>query len=426
MQFTYTNIAPRALTCQHKGSTYLAMPRVAVKPSRAVSELLRTRREELGLTLREVEKKTAEAGELIPFPSLARVEQGRADPGVRRLHLLLRLYQVPPQLVSDVVELEDLAGELPRTQDARRLYDDGLDHWRRGELGKGIAHLVALQKLLKDRPKERLFRQKATVSLAIMASSLGKHHLALDLVGKLLLEPPEESLLTSVLVQAGTCWHRLGSCEAALAFLERAEKHLEPHSHRERAWVLHEKASTLTTPGRCAEATETLDRAIAAYRKAEDPYGESRALAVRARILLKQGDTPSALEATRQARLHAERHGFTRLRILRRIDEAHARLLLGDAAQSVSLLRGALAEAVTEGDRHGEFHAHHGLWKAHTALGQKDQAAFELGAARHYVRFVDEASDEAQEIRSHASSEHSRKRQMPRRGGTTLRASGSS
>jgi len=375
------------------------MPRVALKPSRAVSELLRTRRQELGLTLREVEKKTAEAGELIPFPSLARVEQGRADPGVRRLHLLLRLYQVPPQLVSDMVEIEDLAGTLPRTQDAKRLYDEGLSHWKRGELGKGIAHLIALQKLLRDKPRERLFRQKATISLAIMASSLGKHHLSLDLLGKLLREPPEESLLTSVLVQAGGCWNRLGSGEAALAFLERAEKHLKPGSHQERAWVFHEKASTFTALGRFKEAAETLERALAAYRKAEEPYGESRALAVRARILLQQGDTRAALHATRQARRHAERQGFTRLGILRRIDEAHAHLLLGDAAESISLLRGALAEAVTDGDRHGEFHAHHGLWKAHTALGQKDQAAFELGSARHYVRFVDDASDEAREVR---------------------------
>ncbi len=246
-------------------STPLAMPRVALKPSRAVAELLRTKRQELGLTLREVEKKTAEAGELIPFPSLARVEQGRADPGVKRLHLLLRLYQVPSQLVSDVVELEDLAGILPTSRDAKRLYDEGLRHWKRGEQGRGIAHLIALQRLLKDNPKERLFRQETTVSLAIMAGSLGNYHLSLDLIGKLLREPPEESLLASVLVQAAVCWHRLGSGEAALAFLERAEKHLEPHAHKERAWVFHEKASTLTTLGRYAEAAETLKRVIAAH-----------------------------------------------------------------------------------------------------------------------------------------------------------------
>lgn len=378
----------------------VAMPHVALKPSRAVAELLRTKRKERGWSLREIEKKTAEAGELIPFPSLSKLEQGQLEPGVRRLHVLLKIYEVPYQLVSDLVELEGIAGELPKGQEPKALYEEGLRLWKSGDSRKAIAYLIALQKLLKDKPQDRLLRQKAMVSFAIMAGSVGKYYLAFEIIGKLLREPPEPSLLVSVLVQAGVCWHRLGSCEAALAFLDRAERHLPSHAHQERAWVLHEKASTFATFGCFQEAADALRPAITAYRKAGDSYGEGAALAVQARIHLKQGDGQAALTATRQARSHAERHRFTRLKILRRIDEGLAVLMLGNMDQSVSVLRAALAEALTEGDRHAEFHAHHGLWKAYTALGQGDQATFELGAAVHYVRFVDEASEEAREVRA--------------------------
>lgn len=379
------------------------MARVALKPSRAVADLLRSKREQLGLSLRQIEKKTEEAGEIIPFPTLAKVEQGRVDPGVRRLQLLLRIYRVPFQLVSDLVELENFAGKLPRASSAKELFDEGIALWKAGDGRKAVACLIALQKQLQDEPENTHFRQKAMISFAVMAASLGKYHLSQELVGKLLLEGPQPDLLVSVLVQAGVCWDRLGSGEAALAFLERAHKHVGPNDHRERGWVLHQKASTLAKLGEFREATLTLRQALSAYRKADDAYGECKALTVHARILGKQGDARGALEACRRARAHAEAHGFTRLRVLRTIDEGQALLALGDAAGSVALFRAALAEAVNAEDRVAEFHAHHGLWKAYAALDQLEQAAFELRAARHYLRFVHERSEETEEVRAQES-----------------------
>lgn len=376
------------------------MGRVALKPSQAVAELLRSKREDLGLSLREIEKRTAEAGELIPFPTLAKVEQGKVDPGVRRLHLLLKLYKVPLQVVSDLVELEDFAGKLPKHQDGKKLYEEGLQLWKSGETRKGLACLIALQKLSKDAPRERAFRQKAVLSFAIMASSLGKYHLSLELVGNLLLERPEGELLVSAFVQAGRCWNHLGAPEVGLAFLERAEKLCGSDASNERGFVLHQKASTLATMGDYAAASDALSRAIAAYRKAGDAYGESRCFGVKFRILDLEGNHRAALRAAREGIAHAQRNDFTRIRTLRKIDEGRVWLALGDGERSIETLRAALAEAVTDGDRHAEFHVHHGLWKVYSALGQRDQAAFELGAARHYLRFIDETSDEVAEIRA--------------------------
>ncbi len=76
------------------------MGTVAVRTSPSVSRLLRRKREELGLSLRAVEQKLAEQGERFPASTLSRIEQGKLDPGVRRLHQLLRLYKIPPHLVA--------------------------------------------------------------------------------------------------------------------------------------------------------------------------------------------------------------------------------------------------------------------------------------------------------------------------------------
>ena len=82
------------------------------------------------------------------------------------------------------------------------------------------------------------------------------------------------------------------------------------------------------------------------------------------------------------------------------IDEAHALVQLGQGEEALKVLRETLSEAVLAQDRHAEFHAHHGLWKAYSALGQEKQAEFELAAARHYLAFLEEASEEAAEVRA--------------------------
>ena len=66
-----------------------------MKPAVSVGRLLRRKRKDLRLTLREVSERMAERGDRIHVSTLVRVEQGKLDPGVRRLHLLLRLYDVP-------------------------------------------------------------------------------------------------------------------------------------------------------------------------------------------------------------------------------------------------------------------------------------------------------------------------------------------
>jgi hypothetical protein len=114
----------------------------------------------------------------------------------------------------------------------------------------------------------------------------------------------------------------------------------------------------------------------------------------------KSGELQAALVALRRARAHAEEHGHARLTLRRTIDEGGILLALDQPPSAVKTLRGALGAAVTAGDRLAEFHAHYWLWKAHLALTEAELAAYELAAARQALRFVDENSEEAQEVRA--------------------------
>ena len=376
------------------------MPRLALHPSRAVADLLRTRRQELDLTLRDVQVQAAAAGDQIPFTTLAKVEQGKVDPGLKRLYRLLNLYHLPIQMVGDLLELEETANALPRERNPEILYREGVRLWKEGSIRPALGHLFALRHLIGRNPSERLARQKALVSFSIVASSLGKVQLARLIVDELLLEPPEPELLVSVLIQAALCWHWMGSGEAALAFLARAEDHLGAEEVRERAWVFHERASVFVDQGQFGRAEEALEQALAAYERCGDLYGAGRALGVRARLRLEQKDGNGALEAARTARADAARNGHSRLERLRRIDEARAHFLLGQWDAGLSHLSGALAESLSADDTVAQFYCHFHLWKAYLARGDAARSGLELHAAFHFEKFVDEITAETREIRA--------------------------
>jgi len=379
---------------------HIYMARLAIQTSPSVARLLRERRKELGLSLRDVEKRTQKMGQVIPFTTLAKVEQGNVDPGIRRLHLLLRLYDLPPQLAHDLLDLEEFAEEMPDDSSIETLKEVGLEAWKSGNLSKGLAYLFALRSRTPSGSAARTERQWAILDLAVAAGAMGKVHLAHQLVDDLLQEPPEPETLVNVLIQAAVCWHWLGSCDAALGFLWRAEQHVAQGDHQKMAWVLHERASTLATLGQFVEAEEALDVAIQRYRDAGDAYGECKALGVRVRVRYDQGDLEGALAAGKEGRERAEKSGFERLTTMRSLDEGRCLVGLDRSKEGLGALRRCLSSAIATEDSTIQFYAHFYLWKAYVADSDTPRAELELNNARYFVRFVDETTQEAMEIRA--------------------------
>ena len=375
------------------------MGSLPVRPSVAVGRLLREKRKELRLTLREVSERIAEKGERLPTSTLARIEQGKLDPGVRRLHLLLRLYQVPQHLVGDLVELESLAIQPPVGKDLETLHQEGVKHWKSGNVAQGLAYVFAVREHVPADEASRLLRQKATLTFANAARDLGKFQLAKHIVEDLLCEPPHPSIAGRVLVLASAIWRGLGSSEVALALVRQAATHVRPEDDQEAAWVLHQEAGVLLEDGRPEEAHEALKRALSKYRAFGDTYGETRGLILRGKVFEARGDGKKALETLRHALRLSASHGHAALGTACAIELGRLLVASGREEEGLTALRKGLGEAVVQEDRSGQFYAHYNLWKAHEHLGDSDRARFEIEAARYFVRFTDQASPEANEIR---------------------------
>lgn len=376
----------------------LPMPAKHLPTSSAMGSFLRDQRKRLGYTLRDVEERSAAEGKLIPFSTLARIEQGKLDPGVRRLQQLLRVYHVPLQAAGDLLDLEEFAGELPKEKDPKKLYEMGANAWHTGDPRKGLAAFLAMQRLEGD--VDGYLRQQALHALSCSAAQLGKYEFAKHIVDGLLLEPPDDRLLIRVLVQAARCWQWLGGLEVALALLERARVHLSPASPPyDKAFVFHLKASIHIDLKQYQEAEQALAVAEKAYRKSKDETGFSRALGTRVRIGFERGDAAKALLAAQAARLYAQRHGFERLRMLYSIEEAHAYLLLGNVTTCLSRLGQVLADAVGASDDLVRFYTHFYFWKAYETLGDEPRAEVEFETAARYLEGVDEVGTETREVR---------------------------
>jgi len=111
------------------------MPQKPIERSRTLGPALRRRREELQLSLRDVVRETERDGRPIPHSTLAKIESGQIEPGVLRFHQLLKLYQLPMQAAQDLLDIEEIADDLPDSDDIERLVEDGREHLAKGRLG---------------------------------------------------------------------------------------------------------------------------------------------------------------------------------------------------------------------------------------------------------------------------------------------------
>lgn len=373
---------------------------MAIQPSSALAEHLRRRRLDLRLSLRSVQEKTAALGCPIPFTTLTKIERGLVDPGIKRLHILAKLYELPLDLLEDVLDIEEFAGEAPEPDmPFEVLHKKGLEHWKAGRLREALGYMVRLRVQVPDDPEARVNRQRSVLSLAVALGSLGKYRLSQQIVNDLLVEPPVDEVLVQVLIQAAVCWHWLGSGEAALAFLARAESLVGSDDSQRRAWILHERASTFISLGQYDPAEAELRKTIRAYRDAGDDYGEGRALASRVRLLLEKEEFESAARLSVRAARFADKHAFARLGTTMRIAHGQALMALGREARGLALLRESLAHAVQSSDPVNQFFAHHALWKTYKDGEDPELAEVELRAARYFLRFVDARIPEAAEIR---------------------------
>lgn len=386
--------------------TYISlMPAKAIALSRSVGGLLRDRRQRLGHTLRDVERLTSAGGNLIPFSTLARIEQGRLDPGLKRLHALLQLYGLPIQAAGDLLDMESIAGTVAAHGDFEALRDRASKAWQSGDLPTATACCLAMRHRTEDDDADRGSRHESILSFAVMAAKLGKHHIARQMLDDLLFDQPDRKIRFRVFVQAASTWQALGSPELAFGLIGAAEMLIEPGDRPGRGWLSHLRASIEIDLGAFSEARKHLVEAARAFQVAKRPYDHALALVAMARLEVECGNPASAMRAARRAAGFASRGRFARVGALAAIQEARARLLSSDPDASLKVLTQVLADTVASSDNVIRFYAHYHLSKAYAAAGDSLRSHVELQQARYFVRFVDQASKEASEVRGHLKNE---------------------
>ncbi len=385
------------------------MGRSPLKSSKSLGRLLHKRRKDLGITLREVSERAAELGDRVPPSTLARIEQGEKDPGVLRLHLLLRVYDLSPLLVAEWTELETLAAELPADDvPLKSLFDEGVKFWREGKTPRAIANLMLVWERVPADAQSRILRQRALLTLAVFARNLGKFRLAQHMVTEVLCEPPDASLKVRALVLASSVWRILGSLDMAVALVREASTHAKPDDSESYAYVLHQEAKTLQEAGRPKDADKSLEHALRHYRRLKDSFGETKALILRTNVL-KQLDQPrKAMACARNALDLAEKHKHGALAIFAHFELGRLLVSSDKEKEGIEELNRGLAAAVTLNQPAEEFKAHYHLWKAYEAMGDSERSNLEFKAAEYHVKFADEFSPEADEVRR-ATRGHSEK-----------------
>ena len=111
---------------------------IALAESTRLGSYLRRLREGYGYTLRKVEERATAIGEAIDNSQLSRFEKGKAIPSFDKLRALARVFNVPVQNFSDVLDLEEYQHLRPETADHAVLLKTGAELIERGEYGRAF------------------------------------------------------------------------------------------------------------------------------------------------------------------------------------------------------------------------------------------------------------------------------------------------
>lgn len=339
-----------------------------------------------------------EAGGGLSHSTLARIEQGRLEPGWQELLHLARVYEVPEDWLLHVLSVEPPV--LGPTQDLRALLDRGVEHWRRGEIPEALGCAVAVRETQPRTAEERRLRQRATIEFATYARGMGWLKFARSLLDEVLCEPLEPAFQVRALVLGAAVWSALGSSIVARAFVDYAARLTSAEANpREAAMVLHQKAKVLTELGQFDEAQDAIEEALKLYAKTGEEFNAARATLLLGRILEDRGDAAGGLEARRRALAVSREKGFKNVEMHALLEIGRQLTTLNRAEDAIRALQEALALAVTQQDANVEFHAEQRLSKAYGAIGNAAAAEAALEAARNLAGRIDDGSRHVTELR---------------------------
>jgi transcriptional regulator with XRE-family HTH domain len=142
-----------------------------------LGDYLKNLREGYGYTLRKVEERAMSMGEAIDNSQLSRFEKGKAIPSFDKLRALARVFNVPVQNFSDVLDLEEYQHLKPETTDYDALVRAGAEWMARGEHGRAFVtyeRALEVAQDCEDPHRAEELAAEARSRMAIALKALGK------------------------------------------------------------------------------------------------------------------------------------------------------------------------------------------------------------------------------------------------------------
>jgi transcriptional regulator with XRE-family HTH domain len=377
------------------------------EPPSRLGNYLRQLREGYGYTLRKVEERALALGEAIDNSQLSRFEKGKAVPSFDKLRALARVFNVPLQNFSDVLDLEEYRHLKPRDDDYERLLEGGAEWLARGEHGRAfVTYERALEVAEADEDTQRGSER--------VAEARWRMACALKLLGKLYMTERElrEILKTQVqlsrrtrlrtLLQLSYLYRELGDLFLASVLagqcLELAQAQGDLLTQ---AGVLNTLGNIHHDEGQAEIALDSYSEALGLLDQLEGHH-EMRATVLTnlggCHVTLGRIEKGSAL--LREAHTAARRGGFRRVAALSLTRLAEAFKALDDYDQALETLRECDTLAARAGDCYTDIlflNAFH-RWTMARAVGNTTRERIAFGRLRHLRSLLQRRFPEVEEF----------------------------
>jgi len=291
--------------------------------STRLGRYLRNLREGYGYTLRKVEEQAVTMGEAIDNSQLSRFEKGKAVPSFDKLRALARVFNVPVQSFSDVLDLEEFQEAKPASVNYGELFKQGADLMAQGEAGRAF---VTYEKALEvaasiEQPDKRSeMVAEARWRMACALKALGKLYMAERELREILKHRGQLGGKTRLrsLLQIGYLYRELGDLYLASVLVrECLALAREQGDLSTQAGVLNSLGNILHDGDRPAEAVESYREALAILDNL-DGYLEMKTTVMTnlGGCLVATGHFDQGMAMLRAARGKAQHEGFRRVTAL--------------------------------------------------------------------------------------------------------------
>ena len=141
-----------------------------------IGSYIRRLRENYGYTLRRVEQRSQAIGDCIDNSQLSRFEKGKSFPSFEKLRILAKVFNIPVQNFSDMLDLEVFDQFKPSGTDFNELMETGSREFEAGNFGRAYVIFERCLEVEKSGTREEQAERKARARgrMAIALKKLGK------------------------------------------------------------------------------------------------------------------------------------------------------------------------------------------------------------------------------------------------------------